>query len=127
MNKNIVYLKALTALTGKLVYCSDNEEAKQIIQAMKELGDYDYDPDTVIKKAFQYCTDGTIKYLIVNTVNGDIHISMIIGTKEYPVPEDLETDEGVFAYVYNVSCDIDSELGYIFLKKSESGSYRRIG
>lgn len=127
MDKNVVYLKAMTALTGKLVACFDNEEAKAIVQAMKEMQDFEYDSDEVIKKALKYCPDGTIKYLIVNRVMEDIHISLVIGTDEIPVPEDLATEEGVFAYVYNVSYDLDSELGYIFLEKSESGSYRRIG
>jgi len=39
MNKDIMYLKALAALTGKLVYCSDNEEAKQIIDSYYESKD----------------------------------------------------------------------------------------
>lgn len=66
MDKNVVYLKAMTALTGKLVACFDNEEAKAIVQAMKEMQDFEYDSDEVIKKALKYCPDGTIKYLIVN-------------------------------------------------------------
>ncbi len=123
----VTYLKAFTALTGSLVASSDNKEAKELLEAIKILQGFDYETDEVIRKAFRYCTDGTIQYVIVNRVMDDIHISLVIGTPENPVPEDLATEEGVFAYVYNVSCDYDSELGYIFLRKSESGSYRRIG
>ena len=122
----VTYLKAFTALTGSLVSCN-NEEAKDLLDAIKVIQGFNFDSEEIIRKALRYCIKGTIQYLIVNTVMGDVHISLIIGTPEHPVPEDLATEEGVFAYVYNVSYDYDSELGYVFLKKSESGSYKRIG
>lgn len=127
MINEVTYLKAYTALTGSLVAASNNEEARELLEAIKNIQGYDYEPEAVIKKALKYCPDGTIQYVIVNTVMEDVHVSLVIGTAEIPVPEDLATEEGVFAYVYNVSYDYDSELGYIFLRKSESGSYRRIG
>lgn len=124
---DVTYLKAYIALKGRLVASSNNAETKDILQAIKRFMDASFEPEEVIRKALQFSTNGKIQYLIVNTVMEDVHISLVIGTPEHPVPEDLATDEGVFAYVYNVSCDYCSELGYIFLEKAESGSYRRIG
>ena len=123
-----MYLKAMKALRGRLVTVSGNEEMKAILDCMKLMQDFTYDSEEVIKKALQYCDDSaTIKYTIVNTVMSDIHISLLIATKEHPLPEDLSTEYGVFAYVFNLTCDLDSELGYIFLEKVDGNEYRRIG
>lgn len=123
-----MYLKAMKALRGRLVTVSGNEEMKAILDCMKLMQDFTYDSEEVIKKALQYCDDSaTIKYTIVNTVMDDIHISMLIETKEHALPEDLDSEYGVFAYVFNLSYDLDSELGYIFLEKVDGNEYRRIG
>lgn len=127
MKDEVTYLKAMAALTGSLVFTDGNKEAEDVLEIMKEMQEFDYESDKVIKEALKYCEDGYIQYLIVNKVMDCIHISMVIGTPTEPVPEDLATEEGIFAYVYNVSYKYDSELGYIFLKKTESGSYKRIG
>lgn len=124
----VTYLKAFTALNGRLVYTDSNEEAIEVLAAMKNLQDFEYEPKHVLERALRDCEDGIIKYLIVNTnkVIEDVQISMIIETPEYPVPRELDTDEGVFAFVYNINQTLFSELGYIFLEKIEK-TYRRIG
>lgn len=124
----ITYLKAYTALNGRLVYTDSNNEAIQVLAAMKKLQGFDYEPEKVLERAFKHCKNGVVKYLIVNTNRQieDIQISMILETPEVPVPSELDTEEGVFAFVYNVNQTLYSELGYIFLEKVEK-TYRRIG
>ena len=88
---------------------------------------YDYDPQDVVKKAFQYCPYGTARYITINRVMDDVHISIVIETEEVAVPENLATYKGVFAYVFNVDYEIGSELGYIFFEKDGQGNYHRVG
>lgn len=121
------YLKAMTALTGRLVFVDGNQEAKMVLECMKEMQGFEYEAEKVVREALKYCEDGYIQYLIVNTVMDCIQISLIIATPNEPVPDNLDTEEGVFAYVYNKSYELDSELGYIFFERTEDGSYRRIG
>lgn len=127
-NAALTYLKAYTALNGRLVYSDSNEEAIEILSAMKAIQGFDYEPAQVLERAQRHCENGVVKYLIVNTNRQieDIQISMILETPEVPVPTELDTEEGVFAFVYNVNQTLYSELGYIFLEKVEK-TYRRIG
>ena len=128
MSYPVIYdSKAMAALMGKVVPVSSNEEVVNVLMAMRVLQGYEFNEHKILELALQYCSDGTAKYIVVNRVMDDIHISILLESPDYPLPEDLDTEEGVFAYVYNVSYELDSELGYIFFNKDASGCYHRIG
>ena len=121
---------AMRALRGILseLYCM--EQVKTVLSLiLSAIGCHEDTADDVIKEAFQFydeTDEARITHIVCNTVEGDRHISLVIGTRKYPVPKNLDTDEGVFAYVYNADDTTCSELGYIFFEK-RNGGYHRIG
>lgn len=121
--------KALNATMGLLTQVHTDDEAKDVIGCILSMIHAEDTADDVIKKAFRFyneADEARIEHIICNTVLGDNHMALVIGTKKHPVPKELDTDEGVFAYVYNADITYNSELGYIFLEKRNDG-YHRIG
>lgn len=118
--KNMILInsKALSALEGKLVPTSGNEEALLILEAMKLRG-LDYDSEEVLRKTLKYHDNGVVKYMVTKRVYGDLHIALVLSTSECPLPDDLTTRSGVLAYVYNVDCEWESENGSILLEKEK--------
>ena len=127
---NNAFAKAYKATKGVLVSVDSNGMAKDVLSTLLLLMRCnEATADDVINKAFEFYEqndEAVITHIICNTVMMDRHISLIIGTKKDPVPKHLDTEDGVFAYVYNADYAHDSKLGYIFLEKREDG-YHRIG
>lgn len=65
------------------------------------------------------------KHITVNTIDGMVMIALTLddGEDEFPV---LDTEYGVFSYVYNITVPDFSELGYTFYEK-RANTYHRIG
>ena len=125
-----IFGKAYEATQGVLVKVDSNEMAKRVLTTLLFLMGCSQDSaENVIKKAFEFydeTDEAVITHIICNMVMKERHISLIIGTKKNPVPKNLDTEDGIFAYVYNADCTYDSELGYIFLEKIND-EYHRIG
>lgn len=129
MDMSYEFAKAMKAASGVVIDIYSNQMAKNMLSILLVLMNSEVSASNVIRKAFEFYDEddhAVITHIVCNTVDGARHISLIIGTKKHPVPKDLSTDDGVFAYVYNVDVEYDSELGYIFLEKKDDG-YHRIG
>lgn len=75
-------------------------------------------------------TPKIVKHMCVNT----LHKSMPCITYtcdevdgEEPFPDELDTPDGVFSYVYNWAAPDFSEFGYCFFELRDDGFYHRIG
>ena len=125
-NMILINAKALSALEGKLAPTLNNEEALLVLKAMSQRKGLDYDAEEVLERALRYHKNGVVKHIIVNQIYDEVHIALVLDTKECPLPSDLETKQGILAFMYNVDSEWCSENGYILLKKREDGNYYRI-
>ena len=83
--------------------------------------------EDILSKINQY-GDHRVKYLVCNTIMGEFNcITFLLDDDEEPIPQDLETDDGVFCYVYNVTDPMLSELGCCFFEKKQDNYYHRVG
>lgn len=109
--------KAEIALQGDAVEINSNEEAIDILDEIAEILEKDFTGAGVFKEAVKYCRGAEIKYLLVNTYEDMILISLPMTTDEDEEPFDILSELGVFGYVYNVTYSDLSELGYSFYKE----------
>lgn len=118
-------LVAYSILRGNVVEIPDTEEALLTFEEVLLMLGNEYDFSDVSDK-LNNKTKATVKYMVANTVYGEIQISFLLKNEGVDMPK-LDTEDGVFAYVCNVSCPYDSEFGYVFFEKRNDGKYHRIG
>lgn len=118
-------IAAYSILSGNVVEVSDTEEALLIFREALFMMGVEYALQDISGK-LNDCTQSEVKYMVANTVDGDIHIAFLLKDEGEDMPE-LDTQEGVFAYVCNVSCPYNSEFGYVFFEKRNDEKYHRIG
>ena len=121
---------AMNALQGKLTAVPKGL-VEDVLNAFPDMGGIKLAEPAgeITKKALRYCKDGgRISHIIVNRVCGDVHISLLIDTPEYPLKsiQDL-VEKPVLAYVYNNDYPYDNELGDIFLEYRSDRNIHRIG
>lgn len=129
--KTAVAALTLNALQGRLTSLPTGT-VKDVLNSMEDMGGVHLaeSADEIVRKALQFCDESSrISHVIVNRVYGDIQISLIIDTEEYPVKteRDILNCNGVLAYVFNNSYPYDSELGYVFFEKRKDRFIHRIG
>lgn len=130
-NKPELNAKAEMALMGATVVCDNNAQADYILNYIFNVLDHkDTTPEKVIEEAFKYSKGDVkrIRHLVVNTlVDGQVCIAMTLTTsKEEEKYYKLVDPQGTFAYVYNLTTPIFSELGYCFFK-DVGGLVKRVG
>lgn len=101
------------------------------LKEFKDMGGLDLpdSPRDIIEKALAHCGENAkITHVIVNTVGADrdIQISFVVSTPDYPIDSDkaLLDENGVLAYVYNVSAPWCSELGMIGFQRKGKHIHR---
>ena len=119
--------KAFDAINGRLCFVDGMDELRGILDCLSLV--IEFSPDEVLKKVCDFRKEDRIHSLVVNTLveTGDICISFVLDSDEYPAEEELDSQEGVLAYTFNASCEMYSEGGYIFFEKQADGFYHRIG
>jgi len=127
--KSRTIVKAELSLMGKVVAVDSNVEAAEITDYILNVVDEDHllSGQQIISEHVNRYGENIVKYMVVNTVMDWVQITYVIEDEEYPVPENLDTYDGVFGYVYNVSDPELSELGYVFFGRKPNGTYKRIG
>lgn len=118
--------KAKKALNGYTVPINTNEEAIDVLDEIAELLEEDFTGAEIFKEAIRYCRDAEIEYLSVMIYEDMILIGLPMTTDEDEEPFNILSEQGVFGYVYNVTCPECSELGYSFYVEFE-GELVRVG
>lgn len=68
-----------------------------------------------------------VRHITTNTIEGMKMITFTLDNEEEEFPERLDTPDGVFSYVYNITCPEFSELGYSFFREKANNMYHRVG
>lgn len=68
-----------------------------------------------------------VKHITTNKLMGMNVITFTLDNEEEEFPKRLDTPEGVFSYVYNITCPECSELGYTFYEEKVNNMYHRVG
>ena len=115
--------KTLAILKGRLSRISSERELREVLLCLSVV--LDFSPEDVIRKV-QDVSTGSIHSICVSTIayGGDTILTIVLGSKEYPVPQDLATEEGVFSYTYNISMPYLSEGGDSFFERRGDGYHR---
>lgn len=128
--KTLVCALALNALQGKLSPVPDGM-GESILDLFPDMGGIQLaEPSKeILKKALRFCEKGSrVSHIIVNRIDGDIHISLLIDTPDDPITSNTDLlGKPVLAYVYNNSCPYCSELGSIWLEQRKDRNIYRIG
>ena len=121
--------KCELAMMGKVIPCNNEEVqamTEYIITTLKASNEYLEMEEDILSKINQY-GNHRVKYLVCNVIMGEFNcITFLLDDDEEPIPQDLETDDGVFCYVYNVTDPMLSELGCCFFEKKADNYYHRI-
>ena len=128
--KNELATRCELALMGKVIPCNNSEVQAMIdyiITVLRASNEYLDEEKDILSKINAY-GDHRVKYLVCNTIMGEFNcITFLLDDDEEPIPQDLETDDGVFCYVYNVTDPMLSELGCCFFEKKQDNYYHRVG
>lgn len=129
--------RAELAMKGIAQEVKDKDDLKDLIERITEAyntvfgEDISDSADKIIGDAFQYCEDAEPLYIVVTMANIGRFICVVIEDKESEEPFDMNSEYGVFAYVYNIEIPMFSELGSIGFKEEYNPSlkeniYRRV-
>lgn len=126
MNNGKWNAMAEAAMMGIVVKVENDDHLKYMVAyVLKTLASEtsEVTAEEVVADAYKYNSDeAKVTHFTINKLEDDI-ILTFVRDKEMT---DLTSDNGVLAYVYNLSCSWCSELGYVFIKKRQ-GVLRRIG
>lgn len=124
---------AFFALRGRVAYIPEELPVADVLNAIPDLGGIDLTEtgEEIARRATQYCGDGSrVSYIVVNTTDGDIQVSLILDTPEIRVQSEddlLARDGYVLAYVWNATAPWCSEMGDIYLERGADGAIHRRG
>lgn len=121
---------AMRALRGFLTSVPDWVGPAAVLGEMQSIGGIQLPdaPGTIVGDATRFCEDFRISHIIVNTVMGDVHITMLLEDPKDPYTEEKILDpDGCFSYVYNATAAWCSELGYTFYERRKDHAIHRVG
>lgn len=115
-------IKRMFLMQGSTIYIKSNQEAIEFLNYISEYLSVKFDGKDIIYKILEY-TDGSgqVQHMNVSQSRLDkdvmVMVALTLTTNEDEEPYDLLSENGVLAYVYNVTAPDLSELGYTFYKK----------
>jgi hypothetical protein len=118
MNNNDIIANAILMTQGFCIPIESDASALSTIDMFSQICQIDIDSKEIFRK-MRDISDKKISIITANNVNDDIHITFVL-------EDDICNKNGVFSYVYNVSCPLFSEFGYTFFS-NDNGVVKRIG
>lgn len=116
-------------LMGHVHQLIEEDNIKYVIDYMLEVLEKEWEvtADEIYEKAYEFVDKDKTKVigLSMNTICGEMQCLTLI-FKDEGKPFNIEDENGVFCYCYNLTYPDCSELGYSFFKR-EHGKLHRIG
>lgn len=129
--QGVLSARAEVAMMGTVIQIHHESDLIYILDYISKTLDstikQSFNAKEVVNNAFKYCKNPVVHHLCVNTIEDMLVITLTMTTDEDDEEYNLLSSQGVFSYVYNVTCPDFSELGYTFFAKKESGRVRRVG
>ncbi|MBR0411519.1 MAG: hypothetical protein IJI25_11075 [Eubacterium sp.] len=129
--KAMIDVLAMNALRGRLTAIPTGISAADVLREFWNIGGVSLPdkPEDTERRALRFSdADTRISHIIVNTVEGDIHIGLLLDCPEFPATQsNILSRNGFLAYVYVPTYPYNSELGYCYFEIHADKSIRRIG
>lgn len=131
-NKVHAITKGELVLMGITTPIDNNEEAIEVLNYVQKVLGASFpivmeDSKKIVNDYICQYRPNVVKHMVANMINDMIMITFTLDDGEQTFPDRLDSEYGVFSYVYNVTYNDCSEMGYTFFKMDKDGIYRRIG